>query len=198
MVEPQKGSVHVGDANVKDQPAVALRRRIGYVQQDGGLLPHWPVLRNVGLVPTLLNLADATDRARAMLDLVGLEPARFADRFPHQLSGGQRQRVALARALAARPGIILLDEPFGAVDAITRSDLQAAFERIRAELGVTTLLVTHDLAEAARLTDRIAVMRGGRIEQQGTSDELLRQPATVYVHALFTRALASHARLQPS
>lgn len=198
MVEPQQGVVRVGDAPVSDQPVVGLRRRIGYVQQDGGLLPHWLVLRNVALVPTLLDLPDATDRARAALDLVGLEPSRFADRFPHQLSGGQRQRVALARALAAKPGIILLDEPFGAVDAITRSDLQAAFERVRAELGVTTLLVTHDLAEAARLTDRVAVMRAGRIEQQGTSDELLRHPATEYVQALFARALASHARLQPA
>jgi osmoprotectant transport system ATP-binding protein len=198
MVEPLQGMVRVGDARVIDQPVVDLRRRIGYVQQDGGLLPHWLVLRNVALVPTLLNLPDAADRARAALDLVGLEPGRFGDRFPHQLSGGQRQRVALARALAARPGIILLDEPFGAVDAITRSDLQASFERVRTDLGVTTLLVTHDLAEAARLTDRVAVMRAGRIEQQGTSEELLRRPATEYVQALFARALASHARLQPS
>jgi ABC-type proline/glycine betaine transport system ATPase subunit len=121
---------------------------------------------------------------------------RFGHRFPHELSGGQRQRVALARALAARPGVILLDEPFGAVDAITRADLQASFADVRRELGVTTLLVTHDLAEAARLADEVAVMRAGRVEQCAPVETLLRAPATDYVAALFDRALAAAASLR--
>ena len=196
MVEPLGGRITVGGSDVLSLPAVALRRQTGYVQQDGGLLPHWRVLRNVALVPTLLGDADADGAALSALALVGLPPARFATRYPHELSGGQRQRVALARALAARPGVILLDEPFGAVDAITRADLQSAFEEVRRELGFTMLLVTHDLAEAARLADDVAVMRQGRVEQCGPVDQLLRSPATEYVATLFARAMAAPARLQ--
>jgi osmoprotectant transport system ATP-binding protein len=196
MVEPTGGRVTVGDADVRAQPAVALRRGIGYVPQDGGLLPHWRVRRNVALVPTLLRLPDADALADRALALVGLPAERFAHRFPHELSGGQRQRVALARALAARPGVILLDEPFGAVDAITRADLQAAFADVRRELAVTTLLVTHDLAEAARVCDAIAVMRAGRVEQQGPAATLLASPATDYVATLFARATAALASLE--
>src|SRR5439155_26665722 len=130
---------------------------------QGGLLPHWRILRNVALVPVLLRLPDPDAAARAALELVGLAPARFANRFPRELSGGERQRVALARALAAGPGALLLDEPFGALDAITRADLQGVFEAARQRLGVTTVLVTHDLGEAARLADEIVVMRAGRV-----------------------------------
>lgn len=191
MVEPQRGTVHVGGADVRAQPAIPLRRSIGYVPQDGGLLPHWRVLRNVALVPTLLGRPDAHEAATRALDLVGLPAATFGTRLPHELSGGQRQRVALARALAARPTVILLDEPFGAVDALTRADLQTAFEDVRRELGVTTLLVTHDLSEAARLADEVAVMRAGRIEQSGPISALLAAPATRYVAALLARALAA-------
>jgi ABC-type proline/glycine betaine transport system ATPase subunit len=121
---------------------------------------------------------------------VGLPAERYGARFPHELSGGQRQRVALARALAARPGVILLDEPFGALDAITRADLQRAFGEVRRELGVTTLLVTHDLGEAARIADEVAVMRGGRVEQCAPMAELIASPATPYVEALLSRTLA--------
>ena len=195
MVEPLGGRITVGGTNVHALPAVQLRQQIGYVPQDGGLLPHWRVLRNVALVPTLLGQPDADGAARRALELVGLSPVHFANRFPHELSGGQRQRVAIARALAARPGVILLDEPFGAVDAITRADLQTAFEDVRRELGPTTLLVTHDLAEAARLADDIAVMRDGRVEQCGPAHLLLRSPATEYVAHLFERAMAAPARL---
>ncbi|HTR77178.1 MAG TPA: ATP-binding cassette domain-containing protein, partial [Gemmatimonadaceae bacterium] len=174
---------------------VVLRRRLGYVPQNGGLLPHWRVLRNVALVPTLVGLRDPGAAARAALSLVGLAPDDFASRFPHELSGGQRQRVALARALAARPGAILLDEPFGALDAITRADLQAAFSDVRRDLGITTLLVTHDLSEAARLSDEIAVMRRGRIEQCESVGRVLREPATPYVSALVARAFAGYTEL---
>ena len=198
MVVPDGGAVEVDGTDVATRPAVELRRKLGYVPQHGGLLPHWSVLRNVGLVPTLLALADPKVAAEAALDLVGLAPREFGPRFPHELSGGQRQRVALARALAARPGVILLDEPFGALDAITRADFQEAFEAVRRELGVTVLLVTHDLGEAARLADEITVMRAGRVEQSGPMQALSAAPATDYVATLLARALSASARLVPA
>ena len=190
LVEPLRGEVRVGDRDVREQPAVTLRRGIGYVQQHGGLLSHWRVLRNVALVPMLREMPDATDVARRALELVGLSAADFGNRFPHELSGGQRQRVALARSIAARPGVILLDEPFGALDAISRADLQESFNAMRRDLSVTTLLVTHDLAEAGRLADEVAVMKAGRIEQRGTMRALISAPATEYVARLIERARA--------
>ena len=190
LVEPQHGEVRVGEKDVRSQPPVLLRRQIGYVQQHGGLLPHWRVLRNVALVPTLQQMSDATDAARNALELVGLPAATFGSRFPHELSGGQRQRVALARSIAARPGVVLLDEPFGALDAISRADLQETFDILRRDLSVTTLLVTHDLAEAGRLADEVVVMRKGRVEQSGTMRTLISAPATEYVARLIERARA--------
>ena len=190
LVEPERGEVKVGEKDVRSQPAVLLRRGIGYVQQHGGLLPHWRVLRNVALVPTLQKMSDTTDAARYALELVGLPAAKFGTRFPHELSGGQRQRVALARSIAARPGVVLLDEPFGALDAISRADLQEAFDSLRRELSVTTLLVTHDLAEAGRLADEVVVMRKGRVEQRGTMRTLISAPASEYVARLIERARA--------
>jgi osmoprotectant transport system ATP-binding protein len=190
LVEPDAGEILVGDRKVQLQPIVELRRSIGYVQQHGGLLPHWRVLRNVELVPFLKGMADATDAAREALDLVGLPAADFGSRFPHELSGGQRQRVALARSLAARPNVILLDEPFGALDAISRADLQETFDALRRQLKLTTLLVTHDLAEAGRLGDEVIVMRRGKIEQRGPMRSLVRQPTTDYVARLIDKARA--------
>jgi osmoprotectant transport system ATP-binding protein len=190
LVEPLSGEVRVGDRDVRAQPAVLLRREIGYVQQHGGLLPHWRVLRNVALVPTLREMPDPAAAARDALELVGLPASDFGNRFPHELSGGQRQRVALARSIAAKPGVILLDEPFGALDAISRADLQESFDAMRRDLSVTTLLVTHDLAEAGRLADEVVVMRAGRIEQQGTMRTLIGAPATEYVARLIERARA--------
>jgi osmoprotectant transport system ATP-binding protein len=190
LVEPLKGEVRVGDRDVREESAVLLRRGIGYVQQHGGLLPHWRVFRNVALVPMLQGSADAEGAARSALELVGLSASEFGNRFPHELSGGQRQRVALARSIAAHPGVILLDEPFGALDAISRADLQESFDGMRRDLSVTTLLVTHDLAEAGRLADEVVVMRAGRIEQQGTMHTLISEPATEYVARLIERARA--------
>jgi osmoprotectant transport system ATP-binding protein len=190
LVEPASGQVMVGDRDVRTQSPVLLRRSIGYVQQHGGLLPHWRVLRNVALVPNLQNMPDSVEAARRALDLVGLPPAQFGSRFPHELSGGQRQRVALARSVAARPGVILLDEPFGALDAISRAELQESFDQLRRNLTVTTLLVTHDLAEAGRLAEEVVVMRKGRIEQRGRMHDLVRAPATEYVARLIERARA--------
>jgi osmoprotectant transport system ATP-binding protein len=190
LVEPDLGEVSVGGKNVSEQPAVLLRRGIGYVQQHGGLLPHWRILRNVALVPFLQKMADAIDLARRALALVGLPAEQFGERFPHELSGGQRQRVALARSIAARPGVVLLDEPFGALDAISRADLQETFDALRRELSVTTLLVTHDLAEAGRLADEVVVMRSGRVEQRGSMHALISAPATEYVARLIEKARA--------
>jgi osmoprotectant transport system ATP-binding protein len=190
LVTPERGDVFVADRDVRNEDAVSLRRSIGYVQQHGGLLPHWRVLRNVALVPTLQRRPDALEAAREALELVGLAAKDFGARFPHELSGGQRQRVALARSVAARPGVVLLDEPFGALDAISRSELQQAFDDLRRTLSVTTLLVTHDLAEAARLAEQVAVMRKGRIEQMGSMRELVRSPASDYVAQLIERARA--------
>ena len=191
MVEPASGSVAVGAIDVRAQPAIELRRRIGYVPQHGGLLPHWTVRRNVALVPRLVAMDDPDAAADAALELVGMAPDEFGSRYPHELSGGERQRVALARAIAARPGVILLDEPFGALDAISRVDLQAVFVDLRRQLTVTTLLVTHDIAEAARLADELVVMRGGHVEQRGTLAALVHSPATSYVKKLIDRARAS-------
>jgi osmoprotectant transport system ATP-binding protein len=197
LVEPERGRVMIGDNDVRTQSSVALRRGIGYVQQHGGLLPHWRVLRNVELVPTLQHLADSADAARYALELVGLPPAQFGSRFPHELSGGQRQRVALARSIAARPGVILLDEPFGALDAISRAELQESFDNLRHNLTVTTLLVTHDLAEAGRLAEEVVVMRKGKIEQRGSMRDLVHAPATEYVARLIERARAGLESLRP-
>ena len=196
MVAPQAGVVTFGGRDVREVPVEALRRTMGYVPQDGGLLPHWTVQRNVELVPRLLELDDVADLADEALALAGLPPSTYGSRYPHELSGGQRQRVALARAVAARPPAILLDEPFGALDAISRADLQTAFEGVRRATGATTLLVTHDLVEAARLGDSLVVMRAGRVEQRGTVSELRHTPATPYVQALVDRTLAGHARLE--
>jgi len=190
LVEPERGEVRVGEKDVRTQSPVLLRRQMGYVQQHGGLLPHWRVLRNVALVPTLQQMSDATEIARQALELVGLSATTFGSRFPHELSGGQRQRVALARSIAARPGVVLLDEPFGALDAISRADLQETFDALRRDLSVTTLLVTHDLAEAGRLADEVVVMRKGRVEQSGTMRTLISAPATDYVARLIERARA--------
>jgi osmoprotectant transport system ATP-binding protein len=195
LVEPDSGLVEIGGINVIAQPEIPLRRRIGYVPQNGGLLPHWRVLRNVALVPELRQMPEPLVVAAAALEIVGMPARIFGNRFPHELSGGQRQRVALARALAARPGVILLDEPFGALDAITRAELHQVFEDARREIPVTMLLVTHDLAEAARLGDETAVMRGGRVEQSGTMAQLRTSPSTEYVAALIDRAVAASSAL---
>jgi osmoprotectant transport system ATP-binding protein len=188
LVDPDEGHILVDGADVKDLDPIRLRHRIGYVPQDGGLLPHWKVRRNVALVPWLRQMESPDALADRALDLVGLDPPLYAERWPRNLSGGQRQRVAVARALAAEPDVVLLDEPFGALDAITRADLQTTFQRIRRELSFTSLLVTHDIEEACLLADRIAVMRQGRIEQVAAPVELRQSPATEYVRQLLLRA----------
>jgi osmoprotectant transport system ATP-binding protein len=182
------GTVRVEGRDLAAADLVQMRRALGYVPQDGGLLPHWSVARNAALRPTLLGRPDPAADAAAALAMVGLAAASFAAQWPHQLSGGQRQRVALARALAADARVLLLDEPFGALDAITRSDLQTMFLEVRRATGVAALLVTHDLHEAALLADRVAVMHQGRLAQVDRPDVLTTRPATPYVAELLTRA----------
>ncbi|MGD9904380.1 MAG: ATP-binding cassette domain-containing protein [Vicinamibacterales bacterium] len=187
LTTPDRGAVAVDGHDLRHADLVAVRRALGYVPQDGGLLPHWSVADNVALLPSLLRRPDPAADATAALAMVGLPPA-LSSRWPHELSGGQRQRVAFARALAAGARTLLLDEPFGALDAITRSDLQAMFLDVRRASGVAALLVTHDLHEAARLADRVAVMHRGRLAQVDRPAVLAARPATPYVAELLARA----------
>jgi osmoprotectant transport system ATP-binding protein len=182
------GRIEIDGRDIRGRDPVELRRAIGYVPQEGGLLPHWRVRRNVALVPWLGRAPDSAERADAALDLVGLATREVSDRWPHELSGGQRQRVAFARALAGGQSLLLLDEPFGALDAITRSDLQRMLAQLRAGQPLTIVLVTHDLREALLLADHVAVLRGGRIEQVAPPRELRAAPATAYVAELLARA----------
>lgn len=165
LIEPTSGEIFVEGKSTIDWNVINLRRRIGYVLQEAGLFPHFTVARNVALVPELENWDERKKRNRTaeLLELVGLNPQKFSDRFPHELSGGQRQRVGVARALAANPDLLLLDEPFGALDAITRTNLQKEFARLIKELGKTAVFVTHDLHEAFILGTRICLMDKGRI-----------------------------------
>jgi osmoprotectant transport system ATP-binding protein len=189
LEEPTSGEIHIRGQLATSIDPIRLRRHTGYVQQEGGLLPHWTVGRNVELVPALLDWPRTQRRRRAeeLLTMVGLDPETYRSRFPGELSGGQRQRVAFARALAADPDLVLLDEPFGALDALTRLELQAEFLRLKSRLGKTMVIVTHDLGEAFKLADRVAVMRSGRLLQTGTPEELARRPATEYVGDLLAR-----------
>ena len=179
LMHPSSGEVCIHGEPVRVKDPIALRRHIGYVQQDAGLLPHWTVEENVGLVPLLLGWEPerSTSRVHALLDLVRLDPRQFRARYPIELSGGQRQRVAFARALAADPEIVLLDEPFGALDAMTRHELQRQFLDLKQRLKKTTVMVTHDVDEALQLGDRVAVLKAGRLLQIGTPIELLNAPA---------------------
>jgi osmoprotectant transport system ATP-binding protein len=184
LIEPTTGTIHLDGRDVTSEDPVQLRRRIGYVIQQVGLFPHHTIGVNVATVLTLLRTPRAETRVRSheLLELVGLDPAIYADRYPHQLSGGQRQRVGVARALAADPPVLLMDEPFGAVDPLVRTRLQDEFLRLQRSLGKTVVLVTHDIDEAVRLGDRVAVFAtGGRLAQVGTPTELLARPADDFV-----------------
>jgi osmoprotectant transport system ATP-binding protein len=194
--DPDTGSVRIAGRDVREEDPVQLRRGIGYVIQQGGLLPHHTVGDNVALVPRLLGwTAEAThSRVAELLALVGLPELR--DRFPDQLSGGQRQRVGVARALAGKPPVLLLDEPFGAVDPITRVSLQDELRRIHRELALTTIMVTHDMVEALALADRIAVMLRGELTRVASPRELMTTPGDDYVASLVALARKQVAQLE--
>jgi osmoprotectant transport system ATP-binding protein len=174
LIEADSGSITVQGEDVRALDAVSLRRRIGYVFQSGGLFPHISVAANIGITPRLMGTPVAATSARVdeLLDLVRLDRAQYRDRFPHELSGGQRQRVGVARALAAGPRIVLMDEPFGALDPITRDALGDDYRSLHTKLGLTTVMITHDITEAILLADRVAVMRAGRLMALGTPAEL--------------------------
>jgi osmoprotectant transport system ATP-binding protein len=192
LVEPSAGKVLVRGRPTGDWDPIALRRSIGYVIQEGGLMPHLSVAANVALAARVQGRPAEEQQALAMsrLELVGLDPSRFGPLFPRQLSGGQRQRVGVARALAASSDLILMDEPFGALDPITRRELQDEFRQLQKNLGTTVILVTHDIREACRLGGRLAVLHEGALLQVGPPSALLRDPADDYVREFFRDAAA--------
>ncbi|WP_022951022.1 ABC transporter ATP-binding protein [Leucothrix mucor] len=183
LVEPSSGDVRINGESIHAVSKTALRRRIGYAIQGHGLFPHYTVGRNIGTVPTLLGWPQDKINARVdeLLDLFSMEPSQFRDRYPAELSGGQQQRVGVARALASRPDLLLMDEPFGALDPIIRARAQEDLRRIQRALGSTIMLVTHDMEEAIQLGDRVAVMDAGKLVQYGTPAEIIQQPATEFV-----------------
>lgn len=190
LVEHDEGRIRFAGEEIRNIDAKALRRRMGYAIQSIGLFPHWSVAQNIATVPQLLKWPKKRINARIdeLLDLLGLEATQFRDRYPHQLSGGQQQRVGVARALAADPEVLLMDEPFGALDPVTRATLQQEIIRIHHLLGRTIVLVTHDIEEALRLGDRIVLMDGGQVIQQGTPVELLTHPANDFARDFFGRS----------
>ena len=174
LIDADSGHITVEGADVREGDPIRLRRRIGYVFQSGGLFPHMTVADNIGITPKLLGTPapDIAARVDELLELVRLDRAQHRDRMPHELSGGQRQRVGVARALAAKPRIVLMDEPFGALDPLTRDALGDDYRALHKKLGLTTVMITHDMTEAILLADRIAVMRAGKLLAQGTPAEL--------------------------
>ena len=185
MVEPSAGVITIDGEDIATRPAVQLRRSIGYVMQNSGLLPHLTVAANIATVPRLNGVprAAARERALELMGTVGLD-AGMADRYPGQLSGGQQQRVGVARALAAEPNILLMDEPFGAVDPIVRTELQDELVRLQRDIGKTIVFVTHDIEEAFFLGDQVIILEhGARIAQRGTPDEIRSSPASPFVEA---------------
>jgi len=183
LVEPTSGEVRINGKSTHSVSKTDLRRRIGYAIQGHGLFPHYTVARNIAIVPTLLGWSSEkiADRVDELLSLFALEPDQYRDRFPAELSGGQLQRVGVARALASRPDLLLMDEPFGALDPIIRAQAQIDLRRIQQTLGSTIMLVTHDMEEAMQLGDRVAVMDQGRLVQYGTPAEIIQKPATEFV-----------------
>jgi osmoprotectant transport system ATP-binding protein len=186
LSEPTAGSLSIGGTEANALDPIALRRRMGYVFQEVGLFPHMTVAENIAITPRLLGWDQAarSERVDELLDLVRLERATYRGRYPHELSGGQRQRVGVARALAARPRIVLMDEPFGALDPLTREALAEDYRRLHETLGLTTVMVTHDMLEALLLADRIVVMQGGSIVADDTPHALIRRGGDDFVGTL--------------
>lgn len=196
LIEADSGMIAIDGDDVADSDPIALRRRIGYVFQSAGLFPHMSVAENVGITPRLLGAASSAiaSRVNELLTLVRLDAAKYRDRFPHELSGGERQRVGVARALAAEPKIVLLDEPFGALDPLTRDALGEDFRALHDKLGLTTIMITHDMTEAMLLADRIAVMRAGALIATGTAAELAAS-SEPYVRELMSTPRRQTAKL---
>nr|WP_242045975.1 ABC transporter ATP-binding protein [Leptolyngbya sp. FACHB-16] len=186
LYEPTSGTIYLDGQDIRRMKATSLRKQIGYVIQQSGLFPHMTVAQNIAVVPKLLGWSrpKIQERVDELLTLVALDPGDFRDRYPAQLSGGQQQRVGVARALAGDPQVILMDEPFGAIDAITRTALQDEILRLQRQLKKTILFVSHDVEEALRLADNILIMRTGQVVQYDTPFHILTQPADYFVHEL--------------
>lgn len=197
LIEPSAGTIEIDGKNILSFDPVLLRRSIGYAFQEVGLFPHMTVEENVVIVLKLLKIPykERIERAHELLTLVNLNPAEFRNRMIFELSGGQRQRVGVARALANNPRYLLMDEPFGALDAITRIALQDELMSLRSELNKTILFVTHDIFEAFRIADRIAIMHQGKLHQLGTKEEILENPATDYVHDIIQKPIMEFTRI---
>ena len=189
LIEPTSGYIEVDGQDVSTCDPVELRRSIGYVFQGIGLFPHLTVRQNVEIVPRLLgwDAAKRRDRAHELLEIMGLPPEEYAARLPAELSGGQQQRVGVARALASDPSYLLMDEPFGALDALSRDTLQQELLTVKERLQKTIVFVTHDIFEAITLADRIAILHEGNLEQIGSKEEVQRRPASPFVHELFDK-----------
>jgi osmoprotectant transport system ATP-binding protein len=196
LIDADRGTITVEGEDVRAADPVMLRRRIGYVFQSGGLFPHMSIAANIGITPKLKGEREAeiASRVDELLDLVRLDRGEFRDRYPHELSGGQRQRIGVARALAAKPKIVLMDEPFGALDPLTRDALCDDYRALHARLGLTTVMITHDMTEAILHADRIAVMRGGKLLALGTAEELS-QNGDAYVGELLSTPRRQTERL---
>jgi len=186
LIDPSEGNVRVEGEDVRALDPIQLRRRIGYVFQGVGLFPHMTVAENIAITPKLSRADPAKTKARVdeLMDLVQLDRAQFRDRFPHELSGGQRQRVGFARALAAEPHIVLMDEPFGALDPLTRDSLTEDYRKLHDKLGLTSVMITHDMLEAVLIADRIAVLHQGKLVEQGTPRALMSDARHDYVREL--------------
>lgn len=202
LLDPDSGEILVRGQSCSSLDPALLRRSMGYVIQDAGLFPHWNVLKNVGAVLRLQGktASEINEKSRQALELTQLDPDQFGDRFPDELSGGQRQRVGVARALAFGPDILLMDEPFSALDGVVRDQIQDLFLDLKTKLKITTIFVTHDLFEALKMADRIAVMHDGELEQFGTASELIHDPQTEFVRELFSkpaRQLSLFQEIQP-
>jgi len=197
LIDPDAGTITIHGQDTQTTDPIALRRSIGYVFQSAALFPHMSVAQNIGITPRLLNhsAAQIADRVNELMDMVQLDRAQYRDRRPGELSGGQRQRVGLARALAAKPDIVLMDEPFGALDPITRDALGNDYKSLHDRLGLTTVMITHDMAEALLLADRVAVMQSGKIVAQGDAAELERSQDD-YVRDLLRTPRRQAAQLQ--
>lgn len=195
LIEPSEGKIYVEGTNVLKTDPVELRRKIGYVIQQIGLFPHMTIEQNISLVPKLLKwpVEKRRERAKELLNLVDMTPD-YLERYPHELSGGQQQRIGVLRALAADQPLILMDEPFGALDPITRDSLQSEFKKLQRKLGKTIVFVTHDMDEALKLADRIVIMKDGSVVQFDTPDEILRNPANEFVEEFIGKDRLAQAR----
>jgi osmoprotectant transport system ATP-binding protein len=185
LIDPDEGTIRVNGINIQQQDPVALRRTMGYVSQQGSLFPHWTVKKNIGLVPSLEGWPKVKihERTVELLDLMRLDPEEYLNKYPNEMSGGEQQRIGIARALAIDPPVLLMDEPFSALDPLTRLGLRREFLEIKKQLQKTTVFVTHDLHEAFEIADFILLMDSGKLMQYGTREELQEQPSSEFVRS---------------